>query len=281
MAHSRTDSSTAARVEVAERLREGLLWTVSGLALVMFVLVVMTLVTTLRLPGKPAWAEAVLLFLTAAATLIALAAHLPVQQVLLGAAVIAAIGGLGHLVAATTAIPFGPIQFLEAGPKLFGRLAWVMPVLWVIAVLNSRGVARLILRPWRKTRSYGFWLLGLTAGLTVLYDLALEPFATQVRKFWMWMPTRLPWKWFDAPLTNVVGWILVSLLVLAFATPCLLNKEKRPRVTSPDYHPLLVWLLSMVLFGLGAATSGIWLAMAYAAGVGLLVTAFALRGARW
>ena len=254
------DNASESPVDLAERLSSILLLVVSGLALVMFVVVGLTLVAGLQLPGKPGWAEAVLVFLTATATVIALAAHLPIQQVLLGAGVIAGIGGLAHGLAAATAIPFGPIQFLEVGPKLFGYLAWPMPVIWVIAVLNSRGVARLILRPWRKTRSYGFWLLGITATLAVLFDLALEPYATQARKFWMWMPTKLLVNWFDAPITNLVGWVLVVLLILAFATPCLINKEKRPRLSAPDYHPLIVWLLSVVLFGIGAFSSGVWLA---------------------
>jgi hypothetical protein len=97
----------------------------------------------------------------------------------------------------------------------------------------------------------------------------------------MWMPTKLPVRWFDAPITNPVGWILVALLALAFATPCLINKQQRPRLSTPDYHPLMVWLLSMALFGVGAFCAGIWLAGAYATGIGLLVATFALRGARW
>ena len=269
-------------MDLAERLRAISLLVVSGLALVMFVVVALTLVTTLKLPGKPGWAEAVLVFLTATATVISLAGHLPMQQVLLGAGIVAVVGGLAHGLAAATAIPFGPLQFLDpAGPKLLGYLAWPMPVIWVIAVLNSRGVARLILRPWRKTRRYGFWLLSMTALLAVLFDLALEPFATLARKFWLWLPTKLPFTWFEAPITNLVGWILVVLLILAFATPCLINKQQRPRLSTPDYHPLIVWLLSMVLFGLGTFAHGIWLAGAFSAGTGLLVTAFALRGARW
>jgi hypothetical protein len=281
MPQAESENPPESSVDLAERLRSVLLVVVSGLALLMFVVVVLTLVTALQLPGKPGWAEAVLLCLTATATIISLTERLPIQQVLLAAVVIAGIGGLAHALTTTTAIPFGPMQFLNVGPKLFGYLAWPMPVIWVIAVLNSRGVARLILRPWRKLRSYGFWLLGITAALTVLFDLALEPFASQVGKFWMWLPTKLPIRWFDAPITNLVGWVVVALLVLAFATPCLINKEKRPRVSTPNYHPLIVWLLSMALFGIGAFSSGIWLAGAYAAGIGLLVGTFALRGARW
>jgi hypothetical protein len=52
-----------------------------------------------------------------------------------------------------------------------------MPFIWAVAVLNSRGVARLILRPWRKTTKYGLWVIGLACVLTVIFDFNLEPFA--------------------------------------------------------------------------------------------------------
>jgi len=275
------DSPAESRSDLAERLRGFLLLGVSSLALVMFAVVVVTLVTPTQLPGKAGWPDAVLLLLTAVATIIAMARHLPLQQVLLAATIIGVIGGLTHALTAASAIPFGPIQYLAIGPRFFEHFAWAMPVLWIVVVLNSRGVARLILRPWRKTRSYGFWLLGTTATLAVLVDLALEPYATKARGFWLWLPTKLPVHWFGAPLTNIVGWILVALLILAFATPCLINKEKRPRRSAPDYHPLIVWLLGMILFGLGTVTAGVWLAGLYALIIAGLTVTFALRGARW
>ena len=93
-------------------------------------------------------------------------------------------GGILHGLGAATAIPFGPFTYTNAaGPRIFGVLAWPITALWIIAILNSRGVARLILRPWRKIRTYGFWLIGITAVLTVLFDVALEPFATRVKHF--------------------------------------------------------------------------------------------------
>jgi len=69
----------------------------------------------------------------------------------------------------------------------------------VVTILNSRGVARLILRPWRKTRRYGFWLIGLTAALALVFDLGLEPFATRVKSYWLWSPTKLGLSWYGAP----------------------------------------------------------------------------------
>ena len=77
-----------------------------------------------------------------------------------------------------------------------------MPLIWVVVILNSRGVARLILRPWRKIRNYGFWLIGLTAALTMLFDLAFDPFASRVKHYWLWVPTKLPLTWQGAPGNN-------------------------------------------------------------------------------
>lgn len=257
-------------------------WLASGLALASLMLVLATLLTPVRLPGKPGWPEAVLVLAALLATLASLARQLPGQNVLLAGAIIATIGGLLHGVGAATAIPFGPFTYTDsAGPRLFGVLAWPVPALWIIAVLNSRGVARLILRPWRKIRSYGFWLIGITTVLTVLFDVALEPFAARVKHFWIWQPTRLPLSWHGAPLVNFLGWLVTTLLILAFATPALINKQPGRKKSPPDYHPLLLWLSAMALFAVGAAVGRLWPAVAFCVLTGMAAAVFAIRGARW
>jgi uncharacterized membrane protein len=116
-----------------------------------------------RLPLTPAVSDALVLLLALATTLVSLAGQLPAQNVLLATVVIALIGGGIHAIGAFTGIPFGPVIYTpENGPRLFNALPWFMPFLWVIVILNARGVARLILRPWRKLRVYGFWLIGTT-----------------------------------------------------------------------------------------------------------------------
>ena len=257
-------------------------WLASALALASFALVLATLLTPIRLPGKPGWPEAVLVLTTTLATLLSLARQLPGQNVLLAGAIIGGIGGILHGVGAATAIPFGPFTYTEsAGPKIFGVLGWPLPALWIIAILNSRGVARLILRPWRKIRTYGFWLVGLTAALTVLFDVGLEPFAARVKHFWIWQPTRFPFTWHSAPLVNFLGWLVTTLLILAFATPALINKQPRQKKSLPDYHPLVLWLSALALFGVGAAAHQLWPAVAFCVLTGIAVTVFAMRGAKW
>ena len=227
------------------------------------------------------WPEALLLVLATAATLVALARQLPAQNVLFVAGIIAFMGGATHAVGTKIGIPFGPFLFTsEAGGRLFGVLPWTIPLLWVVAVLNSRGVARLVLRPWRKTRTYGFWLIGLTALFTTLFDCALEPFAAHAKHYWIWTAGSFSLTPQGAPLANSVGWFLVTVLMLAFATPLLINKQLSKR-SAPDFHPLAVWVGAILIFGLGAAMNGLWPAVSVDAVIGITSLIFAVRGGKW
>jgi len=215
-----------------------------------------------------------------ASTLTSLSSQLPLQNVLLATVIIGVISGGIHLLGSFTGIPFGPVVYShEGGPLLFNSLSWAMPFIWIVALLNSRGVARLILRPWRKLRVYGYWVIGLTTVLTVLIDLGLEPFATRYLHYWLWQPTKLAVDWYGAPLSNFLGWIVTALLILAFATPSLMNKK--PSKSSPDYHPLIVWIALNALFVTAAVSQHSWLAAAMSSVACLVVIPFAIRGARW
>jgi uncharacterized membrane protein len=234
----------------------------------------------LNLPGKPGWPEALLMVLATAATITALARQLPLQNVLLAAFFIALIGGAVHALGVTMGIPFGPFLFgAEAGPQLFKTLPWAMPLIWAVVILNSRGVARLILRPWRKIRNYGLWLMGLTAALAMLFDLAFDPFAARMKHYWLWLPTRFPVTWQGAPLMNFLSWAAVSLLMLALVTPALINKK--PARRTPDFHPLAVWLGAILLFGITSAAHEMWPPAVLDGTIAILAATFAIRGGRW
>jgi len=241
----------------------------------------LTAVVAVATKAEANWPVALLLLLATSGTLVMLARQLPAQNVLLAAFVIAFIGSIAHGIGAKSGLPFGPFMFdPEAGLKLFGTLPWALPLLWVVAVLNSRGVARLILRPWRKIRAYGFWLIGLTALLTMLFDCALEPFAAHAKHYWIWTTTGYSLTPQGAPASNSVGWFAVTLLILAFITPAMINKQLSKR-SAPDLHPLAVWLGAVLLFATGAAVHGFWPAVATDAIILTTVTVFAIRGACW
>jgi uncharacterized membrane protein len=273
---------TTAEIVPSDRLLTLGIQTFSALALVSFLLVLWTLITQSPLAGKPGWPEAVLVLTTALATVASLSRALPGQKVLLATVVIGLLGGLAHGIGAKTAYPFGPFAYQEtAGPKFFNALAWPLPLIWIIAILNARGVARLILRPWRKLKNYAFWLIGLTASLVMLFDLALEPFAAYVNHFWLWQLTKFPFTWYRAPIVNFLGWVLTALLILAFTTPALTKKPARSKKNTTDYHPLIVWLLALTLFATSALRNQLWAAAGLCVLTGIVTAIFAVRGARW
>ena len=114
----------------------------------------------------------------------------------------------------------------------------------------------------------------------MLFDVALEPFATRVNHFWLWEPTKLPFSWHGVPVVNFLGWLITALLILDFATPAMINKQLRQK-SVPDYHPLVVWLLTFTLFAIGAIQHQLWPAAGFCVLTGIVTAIFALRGARW
>lgn len=254
-------------------------WLPLGVFLLIVGVLIAQALVSFPLPSPDVW-HASALIVAVATTLASLSGQLPLQNALLAAFLIGVISGAIHLLGAITGLPFGPVVYSrDVGPQLFNSLPWAIPFIWIVALLNSRGVARLILRPWRKLRIYGFWLIGLTTILTVLFDCGLEPFATRLQHYWLWRPTKVPIDWFGAPLSNFLGWIVTALLVLAFATPSLINKK--PAKSPPDYHPLIVWLAANVLFIAAAVTLRFWLAATVSGIACIAVIPFAVRGARW
>ena len=225
--------------------------------------------------------DAALVALAAAATLAALWRRLPLQNVLLAAAVIALIGGGLSGLGARTGLPFGPFVYATgSGCLIFKTLPWVMPLVWVAIVLNSRGVARLMLRPWRKNKSYGYRVIGLTAVLVLLFDVALEPFAFRVKHLWLWLPTALPLEWQGAPVINFLAWGFIAALLLLFVTPALIVKKPRSK-SSPELHPLCLWLGGLALCATGCAVAGMWAAVILDAVIASGSAIFAIRGATW
>ncbi len=228
-----------------------------------------------------AWAEVLFPILAVATTLTAAFRSLPAQNVILSAVLIALISGIVETIGAKTGIPFGPFVYTgNLGPQLFGVLPWPVPLIWILAILNSRGVARLILRPWRKLGKYGFWVIGLTCALVVILDFGLEPFSAQVNRYWIWRTPETVLAWHTAPWINFISWATTTLLILAFTTPWLINK-RHIKHAPPDYHPLIVWLLLNLLLAAGNAAHHLWSATAFTLAATVTIAILALRGAHW
>ena len=229
--------------------------------------------------GPAHWPEALFLLLATATTLGWVAGQVPGQNMMLAGVVVAVVGGAAHTLDAMTGVPFGPCEFSEKiGERLFEPLPWAIPLVWLVAILNARGVSRLMLRPWRKGRNYGLWLIGLAVVLVVLFELSLEPFAAKVQGYWSWKTTKLPLDWYTAPLVNFLAWGLVAGLILAFITPALINKS--PVKPAPSFQPLFVWLLVTGLFAAAEARHQLWPAVWLTLGTDALAVLFVVVGTR-
>ncbi len=217
---------------------------VLGSFLIRFALVFASCGPTPRDMHVSPWPEILLIVLATATTCVSLARRLSLQNVMSAAALIVLISGAANLLGISAEGPVhGPPLRESLMIDLFGVLPWVVPLVWIVVVLNSRGVARLILRPWRDLPTYGYWLLGLAVVLTGL-------------SFYVWsLGTSLGASlrsrgsasgWHRGGLLNLSGEGVMALAINIVITPFLINK--RPGREPADFHPLLMWGLLNFLF---------------------------------
>lgn len=207
-----------------------------------------------------------------------LARRLAVQNVVAVTLLAATLGTGIDLLNAHTSLPFGQRTLMDrAGPQTLG-VAWFQPFLWVTLAIAGRGVARLILRPWRKLRYYGLWVIATATALALSMAIVLEPFAASSR--WWWRLSRPGgWTWYGMPVTSALGWILTLLIIYGFTTPWFLNKQPVKQPT--DWHPLLVWAVLALWLSVGNAQAGSWGAVLVGGVVGGVAAVLAVRGGRW
>ena len=212
------------------------------------------------------WLELVLPVLGCLSALGSLARRLPLQNLLaIGSLILFLSAGLVAC-GARSHIPFGPIRYAEnAGFMLFGQVPLALPFWWAAILVSSRETARLILRPWRHSRSHGFRVVSLAAGLAVVTDLNWEPFAVELRHLWQWDTNAPAFSWYSAPWVNFLGWFVSGLILLGFSTPWFITK--RPVHLAPRLDPALIWCALNLHFIAGNAAGGLWPAVLVGGGL--------------
>lgn len=212
-----------------------------------------------------------------AATLLRQARTLPWQNVIACSAVIALLSGIFLAIGAKVGIPFGPFFFTENfAPLLFHQVPWPLPLLWVVVLLNARGVARLILHRWQNGPNHGLWIIAAASLLAALFDAALEPFASHANHWWIWKPSRATFSWYGAPWVNFVGWMVVTFFILALTAPWLINKKSSDEPPL-DFQPLIVWTALMLLLTVGNAVNHLLAATVFSSASLLIVLSAASR----
>jgi uncharacterized membrane protein len=224
----------------------------------------------------------IFLLLGVAATLISENRSLPAQNVFVATAIVLVVTGIVELISAISGIPFGARIFLErAGPQIFRTVPWSLLALWFVSLLNSRAVARMILRPWRKSKTYGFRVMGLTCLLVSLLRLSFEPFAARVNHFWIWQTKETVATWHGAPWVTFFSIGFVALLILVFATPWLMNKHPHSSRRPVPIHSLILWMTMNLYFTAVNGFAGLRLAMFVTLTTTVVTLIFAVRGLRW
>ena len=169
-------------------------------------------------------ADFILLTLGITTTLVTLSRDLPWQNVVAASVIVGAV--------ATVIEVF--IFYFQRGSRPAFELFWPVPLVWIIAILNARGLSRLVLLRWRSIPTYGFWLFGLTAFLATVFAFVWHFFekADGYRTF------------------HIQGMGLVQAFgaagALLLALPWLINK--RPGERAPAWEPLMTWLSINLLF---------------------------------
>ncbi len=216
----------------------------------------------IRLPADGLWVEGLLPVAAMATTLVGLRRILPWQNLLAMTAIIGGFGYTAMLTCVRTGQPFGPVVYLDADANpMFGTVPWWVPAMWVVVILNARGVARLTLFRWRTNRNFGLWVIAATCALVVLFLLGLEPVATLDKRYWIWTTGKgsVPWNWYGTPITNFLAWGISAFVVLMACIVWMINKRPAPVV--PHFQPVAVWVLLSVWLLLGNAVERRWVAV--------------------
>lgn len=226
------------------------------------------------------WTEGMIPLLASVAVLAALAARLPLQNVLAAGLLVLLTAGMVMAVCAFSGTPLGRFEFTrELGPRLLDYVAWPVPFLWLAVVLSARQSARVILRPWRRVKHYGWWLQGVSLLLGLGMSLALEPFGRLVLGWWKWPPAVAGHaNWLGAPVFFPLAAALLLLGLQLIATPWLI--AKRPTGLAPDYGPVLTWLALDAWATLGTLGARFWTPAALGLAMGTAAAVLAWRGGR-
>ena len=91
-------------------------------------------------PNPPPLLYPAVVVLAAAASIAALQRQLPLQNVIMAAAITALIGGVAHGLSGNPnlSLPFGPIVFNPpGGQKIFDAIPWTIPLLWIVPLREA------------------------------------------------------------------------------------------------------------------------------------------------
>jgi len=113
---------------------------------------------------------------------------------------------------------------------MLGVVPMTIPFAWHVVVTNALFLVRAFAPHASRLGEAG--LVGL---LCTLYDFVLEPFATQVKHYWIWSEGSIP------PL-NYIAWFVLSALLVRLFAPTLSSRFRF------DPRPAFIFALTIAIF---------------------------------
>jgi len=212
----------------------------------------------LHVPVELPYIDAITIVLAALATVFGLGRWWPAQNVIAVSFLTITLSGvLENILIVSSGTPFPD----NAGAAIFS-VPWTLPLLWLIAMLNARSVARLILWPKREKSTYGLWLILYTSVMTAAILLVQEEVSG---RFYNW----------GAPLALCGVRFLGALFFLAVVAPFLIPKGAV--IPPPDYRPVVIWAVLNAYLVIVAAHEHKWEAAGVIVVLNGILTTIGLR----
>lgn len=158
----------------------------------------------------------------------------------IAAAVTLALAWAVEQIGVTTGVPFGRYAYTDAlGWGTVGAVPLPIPFAWLLLIPAAIGTARLLHRDRGSRMS---WLMAIAPLLVLLYDVLLEPFATEVMQYWRWIDSG---PLHGVPTANYVAWYITALALSAL-TLVLVGRQIADARAMPRL-PLLLYGLNLLL----------------------------------
>jgi putative membrane protein len=154
----------------------------------------------------------------------------------LAAAAIALLSFAVEYLGVTTGVPFGRYMYTDQLGVKIGAVPLPIPFAWLVAVPGAIAVAHVLgVRGWMR--------VFVAALLAVVFDIAIEPFATHIAGYWQWLDGG---PYYDVPLANFAAWgataLVLAAITLALCTHWI------PTPTRPVELPAVLFVLNLVQF---------------------------------
>lgn len=159
------------------------------------------------------WAGSALLFLEG--TLLVVSAMLLYNRwrALLAGLCVILLSYVVEMLGVTTGFPFGSYHYTGIlFPSLPGGVPLAVMFAWILVVFGSYGAVIERKKATNLIARLGHVLLA--AALATLLDLAIEPVAAYVERYWQWLRAG-SFSYYGVPLANFVSWFIVAFALLS------------------------------------------------------------------